>query len=82
MNIREDIIEIIASIEEEKSVREVLAVSDDLIQLELNSLSVIKIIVEIENKFNIEFDDELLDQNKFTSLRMLCDYVENCMKVI
>ena len=58
----------------------VMGDSDDLGQLELNSLSFIKIIVGMEMEFNIEFEDESLDFSKFTSLGDLCEYVEERQK--
>ncbi|MFQ9799140.1 MAG: hypothetical protein ACLR23_09645 [Clostridia bacterium] len=36
----------------------------------------IKIIIGIENQFNIEFDDEALDYSKFVSMENLIYYVQ------
>lgn len=41
----------------------------------IDSLTFIKIIVEIETEFDFEFEDEDLDVNKYSSLQSLVSYV-------
>lgn len=41
----------------------------------LNSLSFIKIVVEIENRFDISFSEEKLILDRFSNFRSLFDYV-------
>lgn len=55
---------------------EQLKVNDNLTELEINSIMFIKIIVGVENQFNIEFDDEALDYSKFVSMESLVHYVQ------
>ncbi|MFR1757636.1 MAG: phosphopantetheine-binding protein [Eisenbergiella sp.] len=50
--------------------------NEKLNDLGINSLIFIRIIVEIEEKFDFEFDDEDLDFEKFTYLSDVCNYVE------
>ncbi len=44
----------------------------------LNSISFINIIVEIENEFGFEFQDEELGGEKFQTINNLSDYIKNC----
>lgn len=81
MSIREKIIEIISVHSEMVNVNQYLQDNDDLLQLGINSISFIKIVVDIERIFSFEFEDEALDFNKFASFNSLCSYVENQMKL-
>lgn len=49
----------------------------EFIDIGINSITFIKIIIDIENEFNIEFSDEDLDYNKFSNLGSLVLYVQN-----
>jgi acyl carrier protein len=44
--------------------------------LGINSITFIKIIVVLEKEFGIEFDDEDLDVNVFSSLKSLITYIK------
>lgn len=44
--------------------------------LEVNSLNFLKIIVEIEDSFDIEFDDEELNFNRFNSIKDIAELVK------
>lgn len=80
MNIREKIIEILSSNSDIDNTIQYLHRNDDLTQLEMNSISFIKTVIMLESEFGFVFDDEALDYNKFTSLNLLCDYVEHMIK--
>lgn len=54
--------------------------TDDFESLGLNSLHYIKIVVDIENEFDIEFDDENLDNNTFKNIEYLSNYVKKLIK--
>mgnify|MGYP001624131561 CR=1 FL=1 len=45
-------------------------------ELDVNSYIFIKLVVEIEIKYNIEFDDDFLDYTKFITVRDVCQYAE------
>ena len=81
MEIREKITEIISVHSDKENVNQYLLKNDDLNQLGLNSISFIKIVVDLESEFNFEFEDEALDYSKFMSLNILCDYVEEQMRL-
>ncbi|BCJ96191.1 hypothetical protein acsn021_37600 [Anaerocolumna cellulosilytica] len=80
MNVRELIIEAISENSFVDNAYEYLQENDNLIQLGMNSLSFIKLVITLENKFGFEFDDVNLDYNKFTSLSLLCEYVKEKIK--
>lgn len=64
MSIREKIIEIISVHSEMANVNQYLQENDDLSQLGMNSISFIKMVVDMERIFGFEFEDEALDYNK------------------
>lgn len=81
MSIREKIIEIISVHSEMANVNQYLQENDDLSQLGMNSISFIKMVVDMERIFGFEFEDEALDYNKFTSFNSLCSYIEKQMSL-
>lgn len=76
MDTKEQLIDIIVKFLEDESVRELLLEDDNLQQLMINSIDFIKLIVELERAFNIEFEDYALDYMNFRSLTELSDYVD------
>ncbi len=76
MDTKEQLINIIVKFLEDESVRELLLEDDNLQQLMINSIDFIKLIVELERAFNIEFEDYALDYMNFRSLTELSDYVD------
>ena len=50
---------------------------DDLNRLQFTSISFIRLIVELEEEFSIEFDDDVLGIGVFNSVEDLCKYIEN-----
>ena len=42
----------------------------------LNSITFIQLIVALENEFDIEFEDEMLDYKKISKIKHLCDYID------
>ena len=81
MDIREKIIEKISENSNIYNVNEYLHSNDDLTQLDINSISFIKLVVALEMEFDFEFEDNALDYSKFTSLNSLCCYVEEHIKI-
>ena len=47
-----------------------------LCDLEMTSIDFVKIVIEIETEFNIEFEDEKLQFSEFPTVQSLIDYVE------
>ena len=76
--ITEQIIEIIEKNSKEKYYEPVL-LKTELEHLIKDSLMWIKIIVEVETEFGIEFDDEKLLMTEFPQLNELVEYV--CHKI-
>lgn len=75
------IIEILSDHSEMENAIQYLHENDDLAKLGMNSISFISMVVKLEAEFGFEFEDEALDYNKFTSLNLLCNYVEDMMRV-
>lgn len=50
---------------------------DSLLELGINSISFIKIIVQLENVFDIEFPEKDLKSKSFDSLNDIAVYVES-----
>lgn len=46
-----------------------------LIDLGINSIGFIKIIVEVENEYDFEFNDLDLDFKKYVTIKDFCDYI-------
>ena len=42
----------------------------------MTSIDFVKIVIEIETEFNIEFEDEKLQFSEFPTIQSLIDYVE------
>lgn len=49
----------------------------DFESLNLNSISFITMVVQIESAFDFEFDDEMLLVIKFPTVKSIVDYVES-----
>ncbi len=80
MEIREMIISILSVYSKLENTNQYLHENDDLNKLGMNSFTFVKMVVALEREFNISFDDADLDYSKFTSLNMLCNYVEDMMR--
>lgn len=52
-------------------------IEDDLQNFGMNSILFIKIVVEIENRFNIEFPDEKLLITQAGTIKELCEIIES-----
>lgn len=52
----------------------------DLKMMQLNSIQFIKIIVEIENKFDFEFEDDALDIQNYATLNDLVKFINKKME--
>lgn len=52
-----------------------MKVEDSLDRLGINSVSYIKIVIELENEFDIEFDDDCLNYESFKSVKNIVDYI-------
>jgi acyl carrier protein len=77
MNIKERVIDIMSQNSDMDNSKEYLSNNDDLTKLGINSISFIKLIVQFENEFDIEFEDEEWITVNFSSLNQLCEYIES-----
>ncbi|WP_010250894.1 acyl carrier protein [Acetivibrio cellulolyticus] len=53
-----------------------IRLEDTLSSLNINSISFIRLVVEIEKEFNIEFQDDIIDVNNFKTLKSLVEFIE------
>lgn len=56
-----------------------IKIDDDLKEKGINSLAFIQMLVSLEEQYDFVFEDEMLDQEKLSSLDAVADYV---MKMI
>ncbi len=61
---------------EMKELASQIGLDDDLSNLGVNSVIIVKLIVAVENEFGFEFGDDDLDFNKFSTLRSLISYID------
>ena len=54
-------------------------VDDDLVKIGMNSIEFVKIIVYVEESFDIEFPDELLALSKMNSIRSIYEVVKHVL---
>ncbi|MGE5631459.1 MAG: acyl carrier protein [Caulobacteraceae bacterium] len=47
---------------------------------EVDSITFIKIVVSLENEFDIEFDDDMLSVAKFLTIKSIAEYIESKIK--
>ena len=68
-------IKLFLDLSDEKKIKE----EDQLIDLGINSIDYIKIVLVLESEFGFEFDDEALDMNTISNVRLLYQYI--CKKL-
>ena len=68
-------IKLFLDLSDEKKIKE----EDQLIDLGINSIDYIKIVLVLESEFGFEFDDEALDMNNISTVRLLYQYI--CKKL-
>ena len=69
------IVEILQGIIDLSKVDEKIDVDTDLKSMGMDSLSFVRVVVEIENHFNIEFPEENLDIVQAGTIRKLCETI-------
>lgn len=84
MNIKDIVIEIIVNnlVSEYSEIDKAVLINqlqgnDDLTKIELNSILYIKSVIQIEERFGIEFDYDKLDYLEMKSLSVLCKYIQS-----
>ena len=74
--IKNTLYRIVGEVLEIDNIKECLDEEGNFKDIELTSVNYLKIIVAIEEEFEIEFDDELLDFESFLSIDSLCSYIK------
>lgn len=75
MKYENEIREILSKIIQNGEAIKNIGVDDSLQAIGMNSIAFIKVVVEIENEFNIEFPDNKLSITEAGTIRDLCDIV-------
>lgn len=76
MDIKKLLIQIILQAVDREDIEEELIKTEDLSIVGMNSITYIKAIVEIENRFQFEFDDNAMLMDTFDTLNELTAYVQ------
>lgn len=74
------IIDIISKYFRKMDLYEYFLESDDLIAINMNSLTFVRVVVDIEEVFGIQFEDEKLEFEQFLSLEKLVAYVNKLLE--
>lgn len=77
MNKQEIIQKVTEIIQKESELEVIIKINDDLANLGINSLNFIRMIVRLEEAFNIEFPDEALEYDKFNTILEIATYIDN-----
>jgi len=75
VDVKQQIREIIKNHLEDKRGLYQFGDEDSLSTLQINSLIFMKIIIDLEDKYEIEFDFDKLDINSFRTINNLYDYI-------
>lgn len=75
MNVQRELQSIIADNLKLDNIEDILSREDDLSKIGIDSLIFIKIIVDIENAFHIEVEDEKLADSNLLLYSYLCQYI-------
>ncbi|OHD27724.1 MAG: hypothetical protein A2Y34_08825 [Spirochaetes bacterium GWC1_27_15] len=60
---------------------EEIEVDENLMEIGINSLDLIKVIINLEKYFNIKFDSNLLGVNNFNSINKIISQIETSVKL-
>jgi acyl carrier protein len=74
----DEVREIIHKFINQEEVKEIICVDTDLKTIGLNSIDFVKLVVEIEFKFDIEFPEEKFLFTEADSIGKICNIVEMC----
>ncbi|WMJ86446.1 phosphopantetheine-binding protein [Anaerocolumna sp. MB42-C2] len=75
-NVRETIREIIYNLVELKKPINEIDDNENILILGMDSISILKVVTELEDEYNIEFDDEDLNYDNLKSINSMIDCVE------
>ncbi|MCL2051391.1 MAG: acyl carrier protein [Lachnospiraceae bacterium] len=79
MDIKSKVIELIEEVSEIKNIKPMIERSELLEDLGINSMVFISLVVEVENEFGVEFDDDNLDYRDFDTVTSICDYINTLL---
>lgn len=77
MNTKMTIIKILTSLTENEKVKDNLNDNLNFTDLGINSLIFLKLVVKLENEYNIIFSNEKLDYKNFSDIDDLAGYIDS-----
>lgn len=80
MNIPQDIREILGSTEAFAGKVDQISDDDSLFDLGLDSFGSVQLMLALEERFNVEFPDELLNRKSFASIRAISEAVSGLIR--
>lgn len=81
MSILENINEVLSDLYGEDKEKQIQCVENTLIEeMGLDSITYIKFLIMIENRYNIEFEDDKLAINSFKSIGELCQHIRQIVE--
>jgi len=57
-----------------------IGLNDEFKNIGLNSISFVRLVVALEDKFGIEFSDEYLDYEHYNTVTDFCNYVRELLE--
>ena len=78
-SVRERVILLLSNVLESQEIGLYLQDNCDITQIGLDSIKFIKLIVSIEESFDIEFSEDDLDFSKYKSIELLCKHIDDCI---
>jgi D-alanine--poly(phosphoribitol) ligase subunit 2 len=80
LNIAQDIREILAANEAFAGKADQLTEDDSLFDLGLDSFGSVQLMLALEERFNIEFPDDLLNRKSFSTIRAIREAVSSLVR--
>ena len=77
MNKKDIIKKVTDIIQKESKLELIIKIDDNLSDIGINSLNFIKMIVRLEEAFDVEFPDEVLEYDKFNTISEVATYINN-----
>jgi acyl carrier protein len=78
--IKDEVLEIIRDLCVEHGIEEIAEVDYELEKYGFNSISFITLMVKLEEKFNIEIDEDDLDYKKYKTVEDICQLIDSYSK--
>lgn len=78
--IRKKLFEVISNTLELENISQYITQEGVFADINIDSITYIKVVIAIEDQFGIEFDDDMLDFEQFNSVDVLVHYISENIK--